>query len=139
MINLVRHVMLQLQDLRMDAFFYQEFNKCVEVCEFLELENAVIPLRGKPPKRFTGIGEAQVAESVQLYFRSQFYCAIDNLFMQLTKKFHSRGLQTYQALKDVLLKGEITKEARTLLLKYPFKPESLNIELRHLHKKIFSP
>lgn len=66
MMKLVRQVMSQLQYLQRDAFFRKEFYRCVKLCEFLELENEVIPSQRKPPKQFTERCEAHVAESVQL-------------------------------------------------------------------------
>ena len=68
--NLIDHIKSQLQDLRNEDFFHKEFEKCVQKCESLGLDSAVIPRKRRPPSRFTGPGEAHVAETVELYFRS---------------------------------------------------------------------
>jgi hypothetical protein len=136
--NLVDHIKSQLQDLRSEDFFHNEFEKCVQKCDSLGLDSAKIPRKRRPPSRFTGHGEAHVAETVEVYFRTQFYAAIDNLITQLTDRFNGKGLQTYQALEGVLITGNISEASEALLKKYNFDTEILRIELKHFHKK-FSP
>ena len=136
--NLVEHIKSQLQDLRKDEFFHNEFEKCVQKCESLGLDSAVMPRKRRPPSRFTGTGEAHVSETVEQYFRSQFYAAIDNLTTQLTDRFDGKGLQIYRTLEEVLLTGNMSEAAQALLKKYHFDSEVLGIELKHFHAK-FAP
>ena len=64
--NLVDHIKSQLQDLRNDDFFHNEFEKCSQKCVSLGVDSAAIPRKRRPPSRFTGYGEAHVAETAEL-------------------------------------------------------------------------
>ena len=71
--------------------------------ENLQIDQAMLPRRRKAPRRFeVGDGQGTFTETVQDYFRAEYYVAIDAALACIRQRFNQPGYQTYCCLENLL-------------------------------------
>jgi hypothetical protein len=129
MLEAVRMVTQQLQDMRTDDAFRDIFEKVNAMITEHQLEPISIPRQRRPPARLSGPAVAhQFATSEELY-RAQYFAVIDETVQQLSTRFDATksGLSKYQALENMLLTGSVDSNVCDL---YPeLNAGSLSVEL----------
>ena len=71
--------------------------------EKLQIDQAMLPRRRKAPRRFeVGDGQGTFTETVQDYFRAEYYVVIDAALACIRQRFNQPGYQTYRRLENLL-------------------------------------
>lgn len=119
MMDAVECVKDELKRRRSDGEFNVLLARLNDSIEELELEPLRVPRQKKVPARFTGIGAAHQATSVEEYFRPMYYEFIDHAVQQLETRFSSDDMKTYGSMESILLSTELPDDAQIVLSKYP--------------------
>ena len=71
--------------------------------EKLHIDEAVLPRKRKAPQRYeVGDGQGTFLETVQDYFRTEYYVVIDATLACIRQRFNQPGYQTYCHLENLL-------------------------------------
>lgn len=150
MLQAVDVVRRQLLNIRTDEKFALLLEKVSKIAEELQLDNISLPRRRKVPVRFTGPAVSHQPETVEEYYRKQYFELIDVAIMQLTDRFDKTDLQKYQVLQEILLTGSINTDivqlypelnANTLTIQLPmfqneFQYKTVNEAVKHMQSLV---
>ncbi|KAL5509716.1 hypothetical protein EMCRGX_G005134 [Ephydatia muelleri] len=92
-----------LDCLRNQELFSLLWDKVSGMQEKLQIDQAMLPRRHKAPRQFdVGDGQGTFTESVEDYFRAEYYVVIDAALACIRQRLNQPGYQTYHCLENLL-------------------------------------
>ena len=100
-----------LERLRNQECFSLLWSKVSGMQEKLHIDEAVLPRKRKAPQRYeVGDGQGTFLETVQDYFRTEYYVVIDAALACTRQRFNQPGYQTYCRLENLLVSAANGKD-----------------------------
>ena len=92
-----------LERLRNQECFSLLWSKVSGMQEKLQIDEPMLPRKRKAPRRYeVGDGQGTFLETVQDYFRAEYYVVIDAALACIRQRFDQPGYQTYRRLENLL-------------------------------------
>ena len=92
-----------LERLRNQEYFSLLWSKVSGMQEKLQIDEPMLPRKRKAPRRYeVGDGQGTFLETVQDYFRAEYYVVIDAALACIRQQFNQPGYQTYCRLENLL-------------------------------------
>jgi len=108
MLESAKKVKACLLELRTADHFSGILVDTIRQIEDLQLEELHMPRARRPPKRLTGQAEAYSPQSVEEYYRTEYFKMLDVCIQQMSDRMlDCPGLQKYCELEDILLSGSV--------------------------------
>ena len=85
----------------LSTFFWQKVER---ECQSLYVQEPQLPQKRKTPRRFDdGSTEGELPDNPKVFYRQQYYKALDLIISSINDRFDQPGYRIYQQLEDLLL------------------------------------
>ncbi len=129
-----------LQRIRDDQSFDLFWQKVERERQSLDVQEPLLPRRRKTPRRFDdGNTEGEFPDDPKLFYRQQYYEALDLIISSINDRFDQPGYRIYQQMEDLLLKAVRKEDFEDCLTTVTsFYHSDFNAAQLHLHLDILA-